>query len=60
MLRIVLKDGNIREYKGESFTDYEWRPEAFIVLKDDQWIAIFNWECVKEVLFMCEEDGSAE
>lgn len=54
MLRIVLKDGNVREYKGESFTDYEWKKEAFVVIKGDQWIAIFNWDSVKEVLYMDE------
>lgn len=55
MLRIVLKDGNIREYKGKQFTDYEWKKEVFIVINGNQWIAMFNWDCVKEVLFLDEE-----
>lgn len=56
MLRIVLKDGSIREYKGKEFTDYEWKENIFIVLRNNQWIAMFNWNCVREVLFLDEED----
>ena len=51
MLTVILKDGNIREYKPEDYTDYEWRKEAFIVLRDNQWISIYNWDQVKEVHF---------
>lgn len=54
-LRVVLKDGNVREYKHDEFTDYEWKKEVFVVLKANQWIAMFNWDCVKEVLFLDEE-----
>lgn len=54
MLRIVLKDGSIREYRHNEFTDYDWRKEVFVVLHGNQWIAMFNWECVKEVLFLDE------
>lgn len=54
MLRIVLKDGSIREYKGESFTDYDWKPDVFVVIKGNQWIAMFNWSEVREVLYMDE------
>lgn len=54
MLRIVLKSGDVREYKGSSFTDYDWKPQVFVVLKNDQWIAMFNWDEVREVLFMDE------
>lgn len=51
-LRIVLKNGNIREYHHNEFTDYSWRPDAFIVLNDDQWVAIFNWSEVREALYI--------
>lgn len=57
MLRIVLKDGSIREYKEKGFTDYEWKKEAFIVLNGNQWIGIYNWDCVKEVLYMDDVEG---
>lgn len=52
MLRVVLKDGSIREYSKDDYTDYDWRKEIFIVLNGNQWIAMFNWDCVKEVLFL--------
>lgn len=51
MLTIIMKDGNIREYKQDEFTDYEWRKEIFIVIKGGQWIGMFNWDSVKEVYF---------
>ena len=51
MLTVVMKDGNIHEYDKNDFSDYEWRKEAFIVINDKQWIAMFNWDCVKEVIY---------
>lgn len=51
MLTVVMKDGNIHEYGEKDFTDYEWRKEAFIVIDNKQWIAMFNWDCVKEVIY---------
>lgn len=53
-LRIVLKNGNIREYSSDQFTDYLWKPEIFAVLSDDQWIGIFNWSEVREVMIVDE------
>lgn len=56
-LRVVLRNGNVREYKKDQFTDYEWvKGEAFVVIKGDQWIAIFNWEEVREVLYLDEPE----
>lgn len=57
MLRIVLKDGSIREYHNNEFTDYQWQKEIFIVINVNQWIAIFNWDCVREVLYLDEENA---
>lgn len=54
MLRIVLKDGSVREFNENQYTDYDWKKEAFIVMHENQWIAIFNWECVREVLYLNE------
>ncbi len=51
MLTVVMKDGNIKEYKPNDFTDYEWRKEIFVVIKGNQWIGMFNWDSVKEVYF---------
>lgn len=52
MLRVVLKNGDVREYSFDEFTDYDWRPEVFIVLKGNQWIAMFNWSEVREVNYL--------
>lgn len=56
MLRITLKNGSIREFKSEDFTDYEWKPQAFIVLRNRQWVAIFNWDEILEVLYLDEPE----
>lgn len=53
-LRIVLKNGNIREYHNNEYTDYIWKSEAFVVLYEEQWIAIFNWAEVREVMIIDE------
>ena len=51
MLTVVMKDGNVHKYGENAFSDYEWRKEAFIVINNKQWVAIFNWDCVKEVIY---------
>lgn len=52
MLVVVMKDGGRREFNKDAYTDYVWRKEAFVVIRGNQWIAVFNWDCVKEVF--CE------
>lgn len=60
MLRIVLKNGNVREYKGNQFTDYEWKKKVFVVINGDQWIAMFNWSEVCEVLYLDDPDDEID
>lgn len=52
MLRVVLKDGSVREFDASDYTDYDWRGSAFVVINGNRWIAIFNWEVVREVLLL--------
>lgn len=51
MLRIVLKDGIVCKYHNDEFTEYEWKKEVFVVIKNNQWIAMFNWDCVASVFY---------
>lgn len=56
ILRVVLKDGSVREYLNGDYTEYEWRPEAFIVKNGNCWTAMFNWSCVCEALLLDVEE----
>lgn len=56
ILRVVLKDGSVREYLDGEFLDYDWRPEIFIVKNGDRWVAMFNWDCVREALLIDVEE----
>lgn len=52
MLRILLKSGTPIDYRKKDFTSYQWKPEAFIVLKGTQWIGIYNWDSVKLIEYI--------
>lgn len=45
-IRITKKDGNICEWPNDSFTDYEYRKEVFVVIREMQWVGIYNMDCI--------------
>lgn len=60
LLTIILKNGDIRSYDDNAFDDYDWRPEAFIVIKGNQWVGIYNWSEVREVNCAQLSDGDSK
>lgn len=55
LLQISLKRGSLINYKGNSFTDYMVNGDLFVVLNGDQWIGIYNMDCVEYVAYIPED-----
>lgn len=55
MIVITMKDGTVKCYSGDSFTDYMYDKKCFIVLRGKQWIGIYNIDCVESVEFIDSE-----
>lgn len=51
MLRIVYKNGEVISYPEDSYTDYSYDSKCFIVLKDKQWIGMYNMDCISNIEF---------
>lgn len=50
MLKIVLKNGDIAEWKEEQFTDYKYDGRSFVVINCGQWVGIYNFDCIMYVV----------
>ena len=46
MLRIVFKNGEVISYGEDDYTDYSYDSKCFIVINGQQWIGIYNMDCV--------------
>ncbi len=51
MLEITFKNGNTVTYKAESFTDYSYLGEVFVVIKDDKWIGFYSMDMIAFIEF---------
>ena len=49
MLRIVFKDGEVVKWKKKQFTDYMYDRKCFIVIKKNQYVGIYNLDCIAVV-----------
>lgn len=56
MLRIVFKNGDVITYGEDDYTDYSYDSKCFIVIKGQQWIGIYNMDCVACVQFKQESE----
>lgn len=45
-LKIVFKNGEEVTYKKKQFTDYMYDQKCFIVIKNKQWVGIYNLDCI--------------
>lgn len=46
---IVFKNGEICHYKPDEYDDYQYDKKCFIVIKDKQWIGIYNLDDIRYV-----------
>lgn len=42
MIRIYFKNGNIDKFKRKEYTDYKYDGRCFIVIKNKQYVGIYN------------------
>lgn len=52
VLQISLKRGEYIIYQSSSYTDYMVNGGLFVVLKGDQWVGIYNMDCVEYVAYI--------
>lgn len=53
-LIVVLKNGNVAKYSPDEYTDYYYDKSIFTVIKDQRWIAGYNWDCVEYFEVTCD------
>lgn len=59
LLQISLKRGEIINYQRDSFTDYMVKGELFVVIRDTQWIGIYNMDCIEYVAYIRADQREA-
>ncbi len=50
MIQIELNNGNRDEWKDYQYTDYMYDGKCFIIIKDDQWVGIYNMDSVRRIV----------
>ena len=51
MLHIYMRNGNIINYNGDQFTDYQYDGKYFVVIKGKQWVGFYNLDCVEFIQY---------
>lgn len=49
MLEITLKNGDQYRWAKGTYTDYRCDGNSFIVIRDKEWIGIYNMDCIAVV-----------
>lgn len=50
MIKIVFKNGCVVKWKKKEWTDYKYDGKCFIVIKNEQWVGIYNMDRIVSVL----------
>lgn len=56
-ITIDFKNGEICHYKPDEYTDYYYDKKYFIVIKDKQWIGLYNLDEIRYVEIGTVEDA---
>lgn len=56
MIEIQLTNGDVIHYKQEDYTDYKYDGKCFIVIKEMQWIGIYNLDHIVSVEIYDEDE----
>ncbi len=51
MLKIYLNDGNIDVWKENQFDDYYYDKKVFVVIRNGQWVGVYNMDIVGKVIY---------
>lgn len=50
MIRITFRNGNIAEWKKKEYTDYKYDGKAFIIVRNGEWVGIYNMDSIISVI----------
>ncbi len=50
MIEIVLRNGYIVRWRKKQWTDYKYDGKCFIVIKDNEWIGIYNLDSIISIV----------
>ena len=56
-LIIKFKDGEYAKYKPNEYTDYYYDKVCFVVIRDKQWIGIYNIDEIKWIEVVTDESN---
>ena len=57
-LVIKFKDGDLAHYAPSEYTDYYYDKVCFVVIKDKQWIGIYNIDEIKWIEVISGEESN--
>lgn len=49
MIRILLTNGETRKWSYEEYTEYDIKGRFFVVIRNDQWIAMYALDSIVSV-----------
>ncbi len=49
MINITLSNGSFIQWKRDQYTDYMYDGKCFIIIKESQWVGIYNMDFVRSV-----------
>jgi len=50
MIQITMNNGCYDEWKQDQYTDYMYDCKCFIIIKDEQWVGIYNMDSVRRIV----------
>lgn len=50
MIRITFRNGNTAKWKKKEYTDYKYDGKAFIIIRDGEWVGIYNMDSIISVI----------
>ena len=50
MIRIVMTNGKIFEWKKEEFDDYKYDGKFFIIVRNGEWVGFYNLDHVISII----------
>ncbi len=54
MLRITFKNGEKAEWTKKEYDEYKYDGKTFVIVKDNQWVGIYNMDSVISVVVVPE------
>ncbi len=57
MVKIVFKNGCTVKWGEKEYTDYKYDGKCFIVIKDGEWVGIYNMDCIVSIITKQKRKG---